>query len=159
MSGQRQPITADDAPPRTHLAAGTRLYHGTRTRGRFAVPDGPAWFAFDAETALAWADWRTAPPPGRHFGPDPRVLAVRTSHTLRLLDTRSRAGWTACGLAFLDDAEPLMAELARTLADAGETGWLGAREVLLTRPDRNLTPAGVLRPAPDDGRLIPDTAR
>jgi hypothetical protein len=133
-------------PSLTRLAAGTRLYHGTRTRGAFAVPDGPAWFAFDAASALAWAHWRTGAPPGRNLGEDARVLLLDVPDGLDLLDTRSRAGWVACGLEFLGDAEPLMPDLARALADAGEAGWLGGREVLLTRPADHLHPAGILRP-------------
>lgn len=119
----------------------TTLYHGTNCAGDFSLPDGPAWFCLDFDTATKWSGWSTTPPRGKTIGRR-RVLACHLTQSIELLDTRSIEDWQRLGEALAGDTDPYMWTIARLVSEAGYNGWLGNTEVMLSRPSAHLEPMG-----------------
>jgi hypothetical protein len=119
------------------LAKGTVLYHGTDCDGDFGIPDGPCWFAFDRRTAKNWVDWSQKPPAGRVKGPG-RVIEVELSKDVLLLDVVVLEDWAALAMEHCGDIEASPYPVADSLAGKGVLGWIGEREIMLTRPENVL---------------------
>lgn len=128
--------------PTLELVTGRVLYHGTCATLDFAVPTGPAWFAWDAQTALYWAGpvWAKAR--------RPVAKMYRVYRTTTLLDTRERAAWDALAESLGVEAHTYI--MANAVAAAFKAGWIGRTEVLLTRPDTVIEFIGHVYPAEND---------
>lgn len=137
--------------PRRTIPAGTRLYHGTQTAGRFVLPDGPAWFTTAEDSAARWIGWARAPV-GRRRGAS-RVLVAELTEAVALLDVVALGRWRHLALATAGDPEAGPGTMARVLRSAGIAGWYGRTEVLLTVPEAVLSPVEVRVHAPRAAQL------
>ena len=160
-----------DDLPRTVLAKGTPLFHGTDCAGDFEIPDGPAWFADSFETAAYWAGWNF-PAHDREDG-ERRVHVYVVAADVALLDLDAFAddvagdGWIRLAeLAAGVSEEITRDEMAAALKAKGVAGWLGHGEVMLTSPELVLSferttvveGENPLRPVPSTYRGAPSLA-
>lgn len=141
--------------PMLVLPAGTTVFHGTDSAGEFLIPDGPAWFAFDQAKAKQWAGWSQGMPAGRTKA-DRRVLVLRTTADVSLLDTRKVRDWEKLCLDLCGDPEAGMYVVAQEVRQAGYAGWYGRTEMLLGNPAAWLASEAVLElePKPPAGAAL-----
>ena len=136
------------APPQASwssiiLAKGKRVFHGTDCAGNFLLPDGPAWFAFDAAGARRAVHWERSLPRGRRQGPR-RVLEAVVKRDIRLIDTRQEGIWReVCAALCKGNRDASTYEVAHAIARRRGTGWYGDTEILLVKPAYSLTAIAV----------------
>lgn len=124
------------------LTAGTVLYHGTDALEEFLIPRGPAWFAWDWQSAAKWAGW------GSKARGQRRVIQARLTAPLEVQDTSICEDWRELCYRLIGDEDATPWNMAKAVAENDLGGWYGRAEILLV--DVSLLEQVSVRNVPDD---------
>ena len=126
------------------LAAGTTVYHGTRSEEEFEDLNGPAWVSQDRGVAEEFVEWHDA-------GGAPRILEFKTVNdlTLALFESSQDIEDFVEGVLGEPDGYMSPMELAEMVCDEGYDGWIipnnygSSDDTMLCNPERDLELVGI----------------
>ena len=147
----KRKLALSNFPVKT-LPKGTLLFHGTNTAGKFTIPDGPAWFTLDHDSAKGWVGWGGVAD-NRKPGQE-RVLICRLNHDIELLDTSNRETWLKLAEAATGNPESGGGWVAEALCGAAN-GWRGRDEVMLCEPAKHLVQQSIVTAAKQPWVTVP----